>query len=137
MKNFIIVADGGAEISAEVLGEAYQTRFDAREKAEAVLAQLREDAPGYGFGDVVYEIREVDPRCECGEVHGDGGCGGMDAADPVRVRYVAPSDRGTAEAAGSCDGLWTTAVMARSCAEALVESDGEHVRIVEATGGAR
>lgn len=59
VKNYIIVANGGAEDSIEVLGEAYQTTFPTRADAEAVLAQIREDAPDYGFGDVVYEIREA------------------------------------------------------------------------------
>lgn len=59
-QGFVIVADGGAEISVEVLGEAYQRTFATRAEAEAVLAQLREDAPDYGFGDVVYEIRAAE-----------------------------------------------------------------------------
>lgn len=60
-RGYVIVARTGnvSEDSVEVLGEAYQRTFATRAEAEAVLAQLREDAPDYGFGDVVYEIREA------------------------------------------------------------------------------
>lgn len=64
MQTYKVVAATGnvSETSVEVLGEAYRKTFATRAEAEAVRAQLRDDAPGYGFGDVTYSVVEVDAR---------------------------------------------------------------------------
>lgn len=60
-------------------------------------------------------------HCECGTIIGErcqwDGVGGP----RVRLQYVAPSDRGTAEAAGTASGLWYTILVEQSCAELLLE----------------
>lgn len=51
--------DGHAELSAELLGEAYETEYTSREEAEEVCVRLTDSASDYGMADVTYEVTEV------------------------------------------------------------------------------
>lgn len=104
--------------------------------AEAMRwAQQRADRTGRevcvgredGTGDVDWV--EPTPHCESGawsQVRCDG-------PRETRVRWVPPSDRGTARAAGAWAGLSIDLHVCAACADEMIETDAEWTRCLEVT----
>lgn len=80
-------------------------------------------------------------RCECGEWSGEACLWSGPASDTVLVEYMPAQHRASHDAAGNC-GAWpyngaSRIRVERSCADLMVEHDGEWVAILEpeAAGG--
>lgn len=69
-------------------------------------------------------------RCQCGETGGDRCPWVGPKTDTVRVRWVDPSLRGTAEAAESWRGVSEVLQVAPECADLILADEGEWAEVV-------
>lgn len=73
---------------------------------------------------------EVEVRCQCGETGGDECAWVGPKADAVRVRWVDPSMRGTAEAARTWRGVSSVILVTRECADLILADEREWAEVI-------